>query len=91
MLDAKSATTLERLVVALHGFVAGWIESVAGMKEIGYSCTRWNGRIVPSRLRIREKSDTKAAKVVNHHILFSSLESRISSPPHREMVDTRTI
>jgi len=48
MLDAKSATTLGRLVLTLKAFVAGLIEWVAGMKEIGYSSTRWNGRIVPS-------------------------------------------
>jgi hypothetical protein len=51
---------------------------VAGMREIGYSCTRWNARIVPSRRRIRENSDTKAAKVANHHVLSAGLESRIS-------------
>jgi hypothetical protein len=48
MLDAKSATTLGRFVLTLKAFVAGLIEWVAGMKEIGYSSTRWNGRIVPS-------------------------------------------
>ncbi len=33
MLDAKSATTLGRFVLTLNAFVAGLIESVAGMKD----------------------------------------------------------